>query len=520
MSGLNNLGGLAARSMSSTTPLRHLETLYKTLNRGIVFLAPDGGVISSNVAMLSLLGRPFLDLIDLPSGGSEPIVVGNDGHPLAVEQYPPMVAIRRGVKVENFVMGIVNPVLKERRWFSVDASPIYEQGQPGPHAAYALFTDITEQRQAEHELRQSRLHLALAQGIASIGSAAVDFKTGKWDWSDETFRIYGVDPNSFVPSAEGLQSLVHPEDWPRLYSNVPRAREGQGPAAIEEYRIRRPDGAERVLRRIATAVRDERGAITGIVATVQDVTELRMAQRENQALQDQLYHAQRLDAVGTMASGIAHDLNNTLAGIVAQSGAILQLTPQTDPNRLRLELIKEAGLSAAELVAQVLAFVRHEALEQEDVELGPFLAQLLRLIRASIPRSIRIGDNLAANVRIKANPGQLRQVLLNLFFNAAQAIGDGPGRIDLSTQEASGEEFGGEPSGRYVRISVADTGIGMSEEIQARIFEPFFTTKTGTGSGLGLSVVTGIVSSHRGKIQVQSSPGAGARFDVFLPVAV
>jgi signal transduction histidine kinase len=505
--------------MSSTIPLRHLETLYKTLNRGIVFLGRDGSIISTNVAALSLLGRPFLDLIELPPSDPEASVLGEDGRPLGIEQFPPMVAIRTGTKVENFLMGVFNPVLKERRWFSVDACPIYEQGQAQPSAAYAIFTDITLQRKAEHELRQSKQHLGLAQGIASIGSAAVDFKTGKWDWSDETFRIYGVDPNSFAPSAEGLESLVHPDDWPGLYSNVPRAKGGEEPKPILEYRITRPDGAERILRRIATAVRDETGAITGIVATVQDVTELRMAQQENQALQRQLYRAQRLDSVGTIASGIAHDLNNTLAGIVGQSGTILQSLPRGDPNRLRLELIKEAGLSANELVAQVLAFVRHEALEQELVELSPFLAQSLKLIRASIPRGVKISDNLAANVRIRANLAQFRQVLLNLFFNAAQAIGDKPGRIDLSTQEVSGEEFGAEPLGRYVRISVADTGAGMSEEIQARIFEPFFTTKTGTGSGLGLSVVMGIVSSHQGQIRVQSTPGAGARFDIFLPAA-
>src|SRR5581483_10782374 len=200
-----------------------------------------------------------------------------------------------------------------RRWFSVDARPIKKKGQAEPSASYAIFTDITEQRRADRELRQSKLHLAMAQSIASIGSAAVDFRTGKWDWSDETFRIYGVDRTTFTPSAEGLGNLVHPDDWENLYANVPRAQGGKAPETIAEYRITRPDGAERILRRIATAVTDEAGEITGIVATVQDVTELRMAQRENKALQSQLYHVQRLDSVGAITSGIAHDLNNTLA---------------------------------------------------------------------------------------------------------------------------------------------------------------------------------------------------------------
>jgi PAS domain S-box-containing protein len=362
--------------------------------------------------------------------------------------------------------------------------------------------------------------LALAQSIASIGSAAVDFRTGKWDWSDETFRIYGVERDSFTPSAEALGSLVHPADWENLYSNVPRARQGKTPETIAEYRITRPDGAERTLRRIATAVKDELGNITGIVATVQDVTELRLAQRENKALQSQLYHAQRLDSVGTIASGIAHDLNNTLASLVATSGVLLQSMDDRDPNRLRAELIKEAGLNASELVAQVLAFARREALAQEPIDVVPFLQHSLKLVRASIPNRIAIHEDLAVTARVNGNQGQLRQVVINLFFNASHAIGGRPGRIDLSTSEVNGATIGGEARANYIRISVADSGCGMTEEVMARIFEPFFTTKgAGSGTGLGLSVVQGIVAAHGGQIRVQSCEGQGARFDVYLPIA-
>ena len=504
--------------MSHTIPIRHLETLYKTLNRGIVFLDRDGSIISANVAVLSLLGRPFLDLIDPPHGDTEICVLGDDRRPLQAAQYPWAVAIRTAAKVQNSVMGVFNPVLKERRWFSVDACPIYEHGKAEPGASYAMFSDITEQREADQELRQSKLHLALAQSIASIGSAAVDFKTGRWDWSDETFRIYGVDRETFTPSAESLGNLVHPDDWDNLYANVPRARQGKAPETIAEYRITRPDGAERTLRRIAAAVTDEAGNITGIVATVQDVTELRMAQHDNKALQSQLYRAQRLDAVGTITSGIAHDLNNTLASLVATSGLLVQAMDDRDPNRLRAELIKEAGLNAGELVAQVLALASHEAPVREAIEIVPFLEQSLKLIRASIATRIDIRENLARTAPGKGYPGQLRQVLFNLFFNAAQAIGEGPGRIDLSTAEASGEDFGGEAGKRFVRISVADTGCGMTDKVKARIFEPFFTTK-GAGTGLGLSVVKGIVTSHGGHIRVESKLAEGTRFDVFLPIA-
>ncbi len=222
--------------------------------------------------------------------------------------------------------------------------------------------------------------------------------------------------------------------------------------------------------------------------------------------------------MGAIASGVAHDLNNTLASLVAMSGVLLQSLDERDPNRLRVELIKEAGLSASDLVKQVLAFGRGETPEHEVIEIAPFLQKALRLVRASVPKSIQFGEDLIPTAPVKGNPGQLRQVLLNLFFNAAQAIGDKPGRIDLSTAEVDGAAFGGAAGNAYVRISVADSGSGMTDEVLARIFEPFFTTKGAeTGTGLGLSVVQGIVSSHRGEIRVQSAPGKGARFDIFLP---
>jgi signal transduction histidine kinase len=501
------------------TAIKRLATLYDTINQGIVFLDRQGKVVCLNRAAAPLLGRPFLNLDQIPLDDVGIRAVDENEELLSPDRYPPMAALRTGQKIQNFVMGVFNPVLNERRWFSVDASPVCDPGDAEPSLAYAIFRDITEQRNADRELRQSKMHLALAQRIASIGSAAVDFRTGKWDWSDETFRIYGVDRSNFTPSADGLGSLVHPEDWPGLHANVPRAQEGIPPELIAEYRIRRPDGDERTLRRIATLVRDQTGNPTGIVATVQDVTDLRAAQAETKALQNQLYHAQRLDSLGTLASGIAHDLNNTLVPVVALSEAVLHALAADDPNRPLMELIRDGGKRAADLVAQVLAFARREVGERELIDIGDFVRQSLRLVRASVPQAIKIVERLDVTARVKGNPGQLHQVLLNLVANASHAIGEGPGQIELSMHDARGAEFGGETGRRYIRMSVADTGCGMTADVQARIFEPFFTTKrVGTGSGLGLSVVHGIVASHEGQISVKSTPGNGARFDVFLPI--
>ncbi|MGZ4988145.1 MAG: ATP-binding protein, partial [Limisphaerales bacterium] len=442
--------------------------------------------------------------------------VDQHGELLSVDRYPPSIALHSGSSVENFVIGIYNPDLKEQRWVSVDAGPLFDGNQADPIAAYSIFVDITERINAEQELRQSKMHLALAQSIASIGSAAVDFRTGKWDWSEETFRIYGVNRNTFEPTAETLGAMVHPEDWPLLYSHYLGAQKGINPDPIE-YRIKRPDGAERILRRIATLVRDKNGVVTGIVGTVQDITELRDALQAKLALESQLYHAQKLDALGVLAGGIAHDLNNTLVPVVALSQTILDELQPDDPIRPLLDLIREGGERARDLVAHVLAFTRQDTIENTLINVRILLEHSLKLLRAAIPSSVEIVADLAQTPHVQGNRSQLHQIILNLLSNAAQAIGDRSGTIFLSTRVVKKE--GEDRPEDFICIKVSDTGCGMSEEIKARIFEPFFTTKrVGTGTGLGLSVVHGIVTAHGGWINVTSIPGQGSSFEVLLPI--
>jgi PAS domain S-box-containing protein len=497
---------------------QQVERLYDAVDLGIICFDVKGNVVCANAMASILLGRTISRPTVEQDIGIDRSAVDGGSFTSEAERYPAAEAVRTGSKVKDFHMDIYNPTLKEHRWFAVDAYPIYETGEVKPDLAYIVFRDVTQQRSTDRELHQIMLHLALAQEISGVGSAAVDFKTGKWDWSDETFRIYGVGRDTFTPSAATVAGLVHPDDWAALYINVPRAQQNIEPDPVAEYRIRRPDGAERILRRMATAVKNAAGTITGIVATVQDVTDLRVAQRANKDLQKQLYHAQRLDALGTLAGGVAHDLNNTLVPVVALTDLVLQSLDADDPNRPLIELVKQGGQRASELVEQVIAFAKREAPEHELIEVRPFLQQLLRLIHASVPGNIKIIENIPDAIRISGNRGQLHQVFLNLISNAIHAIGDKSGFVYLSTVIAQSSEPGETGQKRFVQISVADTGCGIPLEVQSRVFEPFFTTKrVGEGTGLGLSVAHGIVLSHNGSIRVQSAPGEGARFDVLLP---
>lgn len=500
---------------------QQFRAFYETLNYGVIFQDREGRIIDANPAAESVLGVALNDLEGGTPGGLRWQAVDANENPLPGERHPAMIALRTGQRVRNFIVGIFNPASGERRWYSVDASPLFNDAEPLPYKVYSIFNDITEQRQAERELRQSKLHLALAQRIASVGSAAIDFRTGKWDWSDETYRIYGVTRENFTPSAEALGALVHPEDRDELLSKPALARKGITPPPLE-YRIRRPDGEERILRRIATLVRGDRDEVSGIVGTVRDVTDLRLAEREKSVLQNQLYHAQRLDALGTLAGGIAHDLNNTLVPILALSEAVAAALPRDDSRRAPVELIYQAGMRARDLVAQVLAFARREITEHRAIDLKDLLQSTMRLVRASIPTSIEIAERIDAVRPILGDPGQLHQVIVNLTANAAQAIGMAPGIIELSVTEASTKSASDQnlDAEMHILISIRDSGCGMTEAVQARIFEPFFTTKeVGSGLGLGLSVVHGIVTAHGGQIHVASSPGNGSQFNVYLPIA-
>jgi len=278
----------------------------------------------------------------------------------------------------------------------------------------------------------------------------------------------------------------------------------------------RAGGPEVHLDVVVSPVRDEAGATVNYVAVARDTTEERR-------LHERLRHAQKLEAVGTLAGGVAHDFNNLLTAVKGYAGAALEELRAWDPARADVEEIKRAADRGAELVRQLLAFSRKQVLKPQVLDLDAAVAGVDKLLRRLA------GEQLSLEVvrgpgtwRVRVDPGQLEQVLVNLVVNARDATPPG-GRITIATDNVALDEAGahrwpeGSP-GRWVRLSVSDTGTGMDPATVAHVFEPFFTTKErGRGTGLGLSTVYGIVNQSRGFIGVTSAPGAGTRFDVFLP---
>jgi PAS domain S-box-containing protein len=391
--------------------------------------------------------------------------------------------------------------------------------------------DVTEACQADRELRQSQLHLALAQQVASIGSAAIDFRTGKWDWSDETYRIYGVERSCFTPSFEGLGALVHPEDRDELLSKPALARLGVTPPPIE-YRIRRPDGVERILRREAALVRDDSGEVLGIVGTVQDITDQRAAERERTFLQAQLRQAQRLEAVGQITGGVAHDFNNLLTVILGNAEVIEKHLTKNAALRELAELTRMAAERGAELTRQLLAFSRQQPLDPKPVDIDSLISGMNKLLQRVLGERVNISTNYGPGLwNALVDASQLETALINLSVNARDAMPDG-GRLTIETNNVSlGENYvsdelqlGTEPTetvvGQHVLISVSDTGTGMDETTRLKAFDPFFSTKdVGKGSGLGLSMVYGFVKQSKGHVRILSEPGRGTTVELYLPRA-
>lgn len=287
-----------------------------------------------------------------------------------------------------------------------------------------------------------------------------------------------------------------------------------------ELRIERGDGDVRCLRSHARAVRGPQGQFLGARVLLSDVT----IERE---LQRQLLVAQKMEAVGTLTAGVAHDFNNLLSTVLGQAELIAAKFGGELPGDSagRIQVIANAGRRAADLVAQLLAFSRGREAETAEMDLAPVVQAAAEMLRHGLPETVTIhfrhGSHPGERLMITGNATQLQQVLLNLGVNAGQAMPQG-GRLILGLERRRGAAPAGAAQGGrrdWAIISVTDNGEGMTEAVKERLFEPFFTTKApGKGTGLGLAVAYGIVEAHGGAIRVESAPGQGARFEIYLPL--
>jgi len=360
--------------------------------------------------------------------------------------------------------------------------------------------------------------LEQAQEVAHIGSwvAELDGSDRLW-WSAESHRIFGMPPATFVGTSEAFFAFVHPDDRDTVRAAAGAAVGGDRPYDIE-HRILRNDGSVRWVQERAQIVRDDRGAALRMVGTVQDITERRQ-------LEEELRQSQKMEAIGRLAGGIAHDLNNALTAIAGYAELALGEVPPGHAARNDVEEIRRAAERAGSVTRQLLAFSRKRLLEPRVFDLNETVAVIARLLSRLLGADIQVQVRLVETpLPVVGDPGQVEQALINLAVNARDAMPSG-GRLELATlRERVTDDVARThvpmPAAEYVVVLVSDTGHGMSHDTKARIFEPFFTTKeVGRGTGLGLSMVYGTLKQIGGFIFVDSEVGYGTTFRLYFPPA-
>jgi PAS domain S-box-containing protein len=495
---------------------KRYQTLFESMAQGVVYQSADGRIISANPAALDILGLTLDQTQGRSSVDHRWRSIREDGSEFSGDQHPSMQALALGKPVNEVVMGIFHPVADEYRWILIDAVPEFRHGETRPYQVFTTFTDITERKRAEEAMKRTNHFLRESQKVARLGHYVFDALTGYWESSDVLDEIFGIDAN-FSKNTEGWLQLVHPDDRNEmavyLSENVFKLHQ---PFDREYKIIRAADAQERWVHGRGRLEFDAEGKLLYMIGTIQDIS-------DQKKLKEQLLQAQKMEAIGQLAGGVAHDFNNMLSVILGYAELIKSsLSPEDELFKDVVEIEKAAGHSR-DVTRQLLAFSRKQIISPKTVNLNKLIAgtqkTLSRLIGELIDLNFHPGSDLG---NIRFDPSQIDQILVNLSVNARDAMPDG-GRLTIETTNVDLDEAYCRANiecrpGGYVLLSVSDNGSGMEKETLSHIFEPFFTTKSlGKGTGLGLATVYGIVKQNGGFINVYSEAGRGTTFKIYIP---
>jgi two-component system, cell cycle sensor histidine kinase and response regulator CckA len=492
--------------------LRQTETFLKTLIRTIPdlvwFKNPDGVYMACNRRMELFFGAQEAEII----GKTDYDFI--DQRQADLFRQKDLEAVSAGkpsINEEEFVFADDG----HRELLETIKTPMFDD-QGRLIGVLGIGHDITARRQAQEKLRESEERFRQAIEFSPVPMAIAD-TNGRILYRNREF------PHRFGYTMEDTPSI---KEWARLALPDPAYREScqaqwdedvaqalssGGATPTREYTITCKDGTQRQVEFVT------RPLANMSVTVVNDVT-------EHRALENQLRQAQKMEAIGQLAGGIAHDFNNILTGIIGFTDLSLRQTTNNPALHSDLSQVRKAADRATDLVRHILTFSRRQQQEKFPLQAFLIIKEAIKLLRASIPSTIEIRQDIASQAAILADPTLIHQMVMNLCTNAYHAMKDKGGTMAVSLHETEidqpisdcGTEL---PPGRYLKLSVSDTGCGMSKDTLPRIFEPYFTTKEkGVGTGLGLAVVHGIVKEHQGRISVYSEPGNGTSFNVYLPM--
>ncbi|HTX36590.1 MAG TPA: response regulator [Bryobacteraceae bacterium] len=489
--------------------LRQWVAVFDALADGVALLSSEGAVLRCNSAFCRLLGKRIGEVL----GRKITDVIA--GSPLAGIEH----LFERSVETHH--TETLECAFGERTYrFSFHLATV----RGNIAGAIYIVSDVTEERRAAREREEAFTLLRALTDSAPIGFAFFDRDMRYRLVNKELAKIDGVSVEAHIGSRP--ENIVpRMADWIRL--EFQRVIDTGQPVLGREW-IEGSLDDPRTMRcwlRSWYPVHSADGSLLGVGATVVETTELRRSEKARQDLERRMLDAQKLESVGLLAGGIAHDFNNLLTGILGNASLAKESAQPGSTLFHYLDEIVHASKRAAHLTKQMLAYSGKGQFILEEMDLSREIQEVVRLVQSSISKKISVIFDLSHELPpVRADKGEIQQVIMNLVVNAAEAIGDSAGLLiirngirDLAAEQIREVHPGNDiVPGRYAYIEITDSGCGMNEQTRLRIFDPFFTTKF-TGRGLGLAAVGGIVRGHKGGIQVKSSPGKGSTFVVYLP---
>jgi len=492
--------------------------LFESFPMGITISDPIGRILETNEFAETLLGIHRTQHVNRKIDDQEWQILQPDGTIMPPEEFASVKALKTQTKVENAEMGIVKPN-GHITWINVTASPI----PLDDYGIVVTYGDITDRKRAEEKLIESESRFKMMIEKSPIPIVITDKNQNMSFFNHKFTQLFGYTIDD-VSSAEEWWTTVYPNEKYRAkvqqswVDAIEEAEEKNIEIEIQVWDLTIKDGTKRTCEFSMMPLGDFS------IIIMNDITDRKKAEVEKKSLEERLQQAQKMESIGTLAGGIAHDFNNILFPIVGHTEMLLQDVPEDSPLRSSLDGIYTGALRASELVKQILTFSRQESGELKLMKMQPIIKEALKLIRSTIPTTIEIKQDIrpACDV-IKADPTQIHQIVMNLTTNAYHAMEETGGELkvglkqmELGTRDLIKPDM---TPGQYACLTIADTGKGMDKELTQKIFDPFFTTKAvGKGTGMGLSVVHGIVEGIGGAVQVYSEPGKGTQFYVYFPI--
>jgi PAS domain S-box-containing protein len=397
-------------------------------------------------------------------------------------------------------------LLKDGRIFERHSSPMMLDGSVTGRVW--SFRDITERKQREDALRESNQRLQLATDSAQMAVWDWDLQAGTMTWDDRMFEIYGTNRLETKGTVQDWKDGLHPEDQERAVTECEAALRGEAPFDTE-FRVRHRDGTALWIKANATVLRDPEGHPVRMVGINRDITDLHRAEEEQAKLQAQLQQSQKMQSLGTLAGGVAHDMNNVLGAILGLASAHIGTQPYGSPLHKALNTICKATERGGKMVKSLLSFARQQPAESNKLDMNALLKEQVELLERTTLARVRLQMVLEPELRpIQGDASALTNAFMNLCVNAVDAMPEN-GTLTLHTRNIDND---------WIEVVVEDNGMGMPKEVLEKALDPFFTTKgTGKGTGLGLSLVFNTMKAHRGQMAIQSEPGQGTRVMLRLP---